>query len=556
MNFKYMSIATRLGMGFGLVLLLLAGISMLGIYGMTRSDNALHHIVDINVKKMAALEDMSDSIHVVSRVIRTIALLTDENQANTEFQKISIAREKYDVAAKALAQMPLDAAGKAFIANIVDEAVVARRLNNRFLELAKTNKSEATDLLLKEGVPANSKWQDSIHDFIELQRAKNRRDEETAATTFEDSRLFMLVLSELAVLTGSVAAWLIAKSIINPINFAVRIAQTVACGDLTSKININTNDETGQLLSALKEMNLSLVKIVGQVRIGTETISSASKQIANGNMDLSSRTEQQAGSLEETAASMEELTNTVKKNSENARQAKLLAVSASDIAMKGSSVVALVVNTMGSINDSSKKIVDIIAVIEGIAFQTNILALNAAVEAARAGEQGRGFAVVASEVRSLAQRSAAAAKEIKALIADSVDQVDAGAILVDHAGDTMRDIVDSVQRVTDIMAEISTASAEQYSGIEHISQSISDMDEVTQQNAALVEEAASAAQSLMDQAVTLNEVVSLFVTDNTQSPAAGKSAKPIGNCNISEVQKKQIGAAIPRKLKLVSPPLR
>jgi methyl-accepting chemotaxis protein len=286
----------------------------------------------------------------------------------------------------------------------------------------------------------------------------------------------------------------------NPAERLRKVARTVADGDLTSRVDVTTTDETGQLLQALKEMNSSLVKIVGDVRTGTDNMASASSQIASGNLDLSSRTEEQASSLEETASSMEEMTSTVKQNADNARQANQLAASASEVALCGGSVVAQVVDTMSSINESSKKIVDIIGVIDGIALQTNILALNAAVEAAPAGEQGRGFAVVASEVRNLAQRSAAAAKEIKGLIGDSVEKVDLGARLVEQAGTTMGEIVDSVKRVTDIMSEITCASQEQTSGIEQINQAISQMDQVTQQNAALVEEAAAAAESLQERA--------------------------------------------------------
>jgi methyl-accepting chemotaxis protein len=281
-------------------------------------------------------------------------------------------------------------------------------------------------------------------------------------------------------------------------------------------------------MQALKDMNDSLVRIVGEVRNGTDTIASASGQIAAGNLDLSGRTEQQAGSLEETAASMEQLTATVKQNADNARQANQLAVAASGVAVRGGSVVAEVVGTMGAINASSRKIVDIIGVIDGIAFQTNILALNAAVEAARAGEQGRGFAVVAAEVRNLAQRSAAAAKEIKTLIGDSVDKVEEGSKQVAEAGKTMDEIVDSVKRVTDIMAEISAASQEQTSGIEQINQAIMQMDQVTQQNAALVEQAAAAAASLQEQASNLSQGVSVFKLDRRQAAmfAQARSGQP------------------------------
>jgi len=301
------------------------------------------------------------------------------------------------------------------------------------------------------------------------------------------------------------------NGITKPIAIAVQSAQRVASGDLSSVIKVGRRlDEMAELQRSLSDMNASLVKVVGQVRSGTDTIATASGQIAAGNADLSSRTEQQAASLEETVSSMEELTSTVKQNTDNARQAKLLALSASDVAAKGGAVMLQMVGTMGSINSSSKKIVDIIGVIDGIAFQTNILALNAAVEAARAGEQGRGFAVVATEVRSLAQRSAAAAREIKVLIGESVEKVEAGSRLVAHAGATMDEVVASVKRVTDIMSEIAAASQDQCAGIEQVNRAIAQMDQVTQQNAALVEQAATAAASLQDQAGELAAVVSIF----------------------------------------------
>ena len=288
------------------------------------------------------------------------------------------------------------------------------------------------------------------------------------------------------------------------------LAQAVAAGDLGSRIEVHGKDETGQLLLALQHMNESLQRIVGQVRQGTDSIATASGQIASGNQDLSARTEEQASSLEQTAASMEELTSTVKQNGSNAQQANQLAAAASKVAVRGGTAVAQVVQTMSAINDASRKIVDIIGVIDSIAFQTNILALNAAVEAARAGDQGRGFAVVASEVRTLAQRSAAAAKEIKQLIDDSVGKVEEGSAQVDSAGKTMEEIVASVRRVTDIMGEISAASHEQTAGIEQVNQAVTQMDQMTQQNAALVEESAAATGALQAQAKALAEVVSVF----------------------------------------------
>ena len=307
----------------------------------------------------------------------------------------------------------------------------------------------------------------------------------------------------------------IRKVVTQPLELGVKVARGIAAGDLTQHIKVDSNNEMGELQQALKDMNESLVRIVGQVRVGTDTIFSAASEIATGNLDLSERTELQALSLEKTASSMQELTSTVTQNADNARKANQLALSASEVAIKGGAVVSQVVSTMESINTSSKKIVDIIGVIDGIAFQTNILALNAAVEAARAGEQGRGFAVVAAEVRSLAQRSAAAAKEIKTLIDDSVDKVGTGSAQVHQAGSTMTEIVDSIRHVTDIVGSIASASAEQSVGIERVNSAIAEMDNVTHQNAALVEEAAAAAQSLQDQAGHLEQVVSIFKLDDT-----------------------------------------
>ncbi len=398
-------------------------------------------------------------------------------------------------------------------------------LHDKILEASRAQRdAEARTLARGEALKVNLEVGTLIDKLVEVNVKGANQANDDADALYASARTWILGLLAASIVLGVGFALGIARIVSRPLREAVQVAQTVAAGDLTSRIESTTKDETGLLLQALKAMNDSLSKVVGEVRHGTDTIATASSQIASGNQDLSSRTEEQASSLEETAASMEELTSTVKQNADNARQANQLAVSASEVAVKGGSVVSQVVSTMDSINTASRKIVDIIAVIDGIAFQTNILALNAAVEAARAGEQGRGFAVVASEVRSLAQRSAAAAKEIKTLIGDSVEKVEEGSKQVAEAGRTMEEIVDSVKRVTDIMGEITAASQEQTSGIEQINHAITQMDQVTQQNAALVEEASAAAQSLREQAGTLVQAVSVFKVEGSGAAVAVRPA--------------------------------
>ena len=425
---------------------------------------------------------------------------------------------------------------KKFVVDGVNPAVAALRAND--IEAAKqivTDKVRPLYLPVAEGIDALGNLQLDV-----------ASQEFTQAHDRTVSTRYLAIAGTIAGL--ALLAWLgfmLIRSIIRPLDAAVKLARGVAEGDLTQRIEVHSTNEVGQMMQALKDMNDSLVRVVGQVRTGVDTVATASSQIAAGNLDLSSRTEEQASSLEETASSMEELTSTVRQNAENARQANQLVVSTADVAVKGGQVVGQVVDTMASIKDSSRKISDIIGVIDGIAFQTNILALNAAVEAARAGEQGRGFAGVASEVRNPAQRSAGAAKEIKTLIEDSVGKVDAGSELVDKAGHTMEEIVSSVKRVTDIMSEIAAASQEQSAGIEQVNQAITQMDDATQQNAALVEEAAAASESLQDQAGKLTEAVSVFRLEG-----AAYSVRPE-----QPVQKNVVTALPRRQPKAVSSPV-
>jgi methyl-accepting chemotaxis protein-1 (serine sensor receptor) len=395
-------------------------------------------------------------------------------------------------------------ARKKFIDEGLNPALIALRAND-LKEVQRLDTEKVGPLY-----PAVEKGIDALKQF---QFDEAKKEFNAAVARYDTIRIVSIAAIVAGVLFAGLFGWVMVRSSGRQLGAepgeAASVAQSVGSGDLSIRINLKSGD-TSSLMAQLKLMQENLIGIVSNVRQGTDTIATASSQIAAGNQDLSSRTEQQASSLEETAASMEEITSTVKQNADNARQANQLAVSASSVAVKGGAVVAQVVDTMGAINTSSKKIVDIIGVIDGIAFQTNILALNAAVEAARAGEQGRGFAVVAAEVRSLAQRSAAAAKEIKTLIGDSVDKAEEGSKQVAEAGKTMDEIVGSVKRVTDIMAEIEAAGREQTLGIEQINQAITQMDQVTQQNAALVEEAAAAAQSLQEQAGGLSQVVSVF----------------------------------------------
>jgi methyl-accepting chemotaxis protein len=530
MNIKNLKIGTRLGGAFAIMLLLLVAVAALAFSRMALMQVSMAEIAKVNDVEARLATAMRVSVLTKSLVLRNIALMTEAADMNPEVARLKDLSSKYNEAEAKLTQMfdslpDTSQEEKAALVKLRAYEAAAEPVTAKVVELGLANKTaEATKVLISELRPIQTKWLGVLSDLVELQDRQNVQAVAEADRSYSAARTMMALITVVAIAVGSLMAWFITRGITGPINAAVKVARTVADGDLTSRVDVTTTDETGQLLQALKEMNGSLVKIVSDVRTGTDSMASASGQIASGNLDLSSRTEEQASSLEETASSMEEMTSTVKQNADNARQANQLAASASEVALRGGSVVAQVVDTMSSINESSKKIVDIIGVIDGIAFQTNILALNAAVEAARAGEQGRGFAVVASEVRNLAQRSAAAAKEIKGLIGDSVEKVDLGARLVEQAGTTMDEIVESVKRVTDIMSEITCASQEQTSGIEQINQAISQMDQVTQQNAALVEEAAAAAESLQEQAGALAQVVSVFKLD-----ATGLSAKPTQN---------------------------
>ncbi len=530
MKLKNMKIGSRLTLGFGLVLGMLVVVSFTAIRNMNALNALNDKVVNDSNVQLEAANSMRDAQRRIAIGVRDIILTEDEEGMNALAKTVDTAWEDYVRSRDRLEKLVTDPQRVEMLARITEARDKAAPLVAKAQELGRANQlAESVAYLKSTVVPAVRDWQLKITEMIKDQTARNLAQQEQGQADFERARLVLAGVTALALLVAVAVGWFITRSIVLPMRRAVDVAKTVAAGDLSSHIVVDSTDETGELLGALKEMNGSLHNIVGQVRSGTETLVTASGEIASGNLDLSSRTEQQAGALEETASSMEELTATVKQNAENARQANQLAQSASDVARRGGAVVADVVTTMGSIHASANKIVDIIGVIDGIAFQTNILALNAAVEAARAGEQGRGFAVVASEVRNLAQRSAAAAKEIKGLIGDSVEKVDAGSKLVQEAGTTMEDIVSSVRRVTDIMAEISSASHEQEAGIEQINTAIGEMDAVTQQNAALVEEAAAAAQAMQEQSDQLEQLVSTFKLAKGTAPAtapARRAARP------------------------------
>ncbi len=526
-----LKVGTRLALGFALVLVLLVAVTVVGIMRMAQIQDRLDKVVSVSNVSTALVTEMRNNVGERVASLRVLTLMTDPADMEPEMVKFKEQTKKYDDAQKKLSSLFAAHASdkeKALLAQIKEHEGAAMPAIAKASELYLANNAmDATRVMIREVRPVQKKWTEALDQLATLEEKQNAQSKADAESEFANARNFMIVMLLTAVGMGVAAAWVISRSLRKQLGgepaYTAKIAASIAHGDLAVAIETEESDR-GSLLVEMKEMRNSLVGIVEQVRRGTETIGTASREIAAGNIDLSSRTELQASSLEKTASAMEELTSTVKQNADNARQANALAATASDVARKGGEVVSQVVGTMGEINSSASKISDIIGVIDGIAFQTNILALNAAVEAARAGEQGRGFAVVASEVRNLAQRSAAAAKEIKTLIGDSVEKVERGSKLVGQAGVTMDEVVTSVKRVTDIMSEIANASAEQSAGIEQVNLSIIEMDSMTQQNAALVEEAAAAAQSLQDQAGELSRVVSIFKLSEGEQYQAEVSA--------------------------------
>jgi methyl-accepting chemotaxis protein-1 (serine sensor receptor) len=550
---KLRLIGTMLFMG-----IMLAVGGAMGIYGVSNSNAVIESIF---TNQLPGVENLGESrifaLRARTAIDRAIAHPEDAGNADT-IKRVEGFLTKSDEKWKTYLSLPQDAEEKRLsdLAGVARDKYLKEAFLPMFMAVKAGNKEEADKLNMTAIPSLYSAYSDQVTLLSAYQFSAAEKQLKASQSAF---RTFVWV-DVLGVLAGLVAvfisAFFLLRAISHPLKEMLTQFDEIGKGDLSNQIRTTSTDEMGQLLSGLENMRQSLVQTVAVVRQGSASIALSSAEIATGNMDLSGRTEQQAASLEETASSMEELTSTVQQNADNARQGNVLAQTASEVARKGGQVVGDVVHTMSSIKDSSKKIVDIIGVIDGIAFQTNILALNAAVEAARAGEQGRGFAVVASEVRNLAQRSASAAKEIKSLIDDSVSKVDVGTRLVDDAGKTMDEIVVSIRGVADIMAEITAASAEQSDGISQVNIAITKMDEATQQNAALVEQAAAAAGSMEEQANNLNMAVSIFKVDASESvgvaavakavakPAASRrpdavksSVKSLGNTPVSAVKK-------------------
>jgi methyl-accepting chemotaxis protein len=530
MHFNRIHIGMRLTVGFAIVLaLLLVSVITANVVSKRNSSQMVAGITLAN-SKMAQANIMQSSLLESGLAMRNIGMLSEVAAMEQEKAKVQAQQKRYEQARMALSELGL---GEAEHDSVEEVGRLAKEMDaalaQAYAQAVAFNPEAAGRIITTKIEPLNQRALAEIKKLLDSEQAASADVLRTSVATGERWMDLLLGVAGAALVIGALVAWLITRSIVVPLRGALEVAKRVAAGDLRSQVHVSGRDEISELLHALQEMNDSLYRTVSEVRRGTDSITVASGEIASGNADLSERTEAQAAALEETSQSMAQLTETVRQNSASADQADGLVRSATEYAVRGGEVVHQVVQTMGDIKESSTRIADIISVIDGIAFQTNILALNAAVEAARAGDQGRGFAVVAAEVRTLAQRSAAAAKEIKQLITDSVGKVDAGGKLVDAAGRGMDDIVASVKRVAAIMGEITAASTEQRGGIEAVNMAITQMDEMTQRNAALVEEASAAAQSMRDQARNLARTVSAFELGHDQAAASASHVKPWAN---------------------------
>jgi len=518
-------IGSRLRLAFGLMLLITALIAVVGVWRLGTLNTTSQSIATVELNRSLLAQRWTSNINL--NWVRAASVLNTADAGYIDaLQKDMAATTKVNNdTQKELESLLQDDKGKELMANVAKSRTVYMNARADLLEKKKAG-TDVTAAVARDLRPLADAYLRTLDAVVEHCNALLAAVLVDANRVASASQWAVGVAAVVCVVLGILFAFLVTRSITAPIDQAVGTAEAISGGDLSTGIHFQGKDETARLLHALSTMQSNLAHIVGNVRSGAEGVATASAEISQGNNDLSSRTEEQASALEETAASMEELSSTVRQNADNARQGNQLAQSASSVAVRGGEVVGQVVQTMKGINESSRKIADIIGVIDGIAFQTNILALNAAVEAARAGEQGRGFAVVASEVRSLAGRSAEAAKEIKSLISDSVQRVEQGTALVDQAGITMTEVVSSIRRVTDIMGEISAASTEQSTGVAQVGEAVAQMDQATQQNAALVEESAAAAESLKTQAQQLVQAVAVFKLAQGSESHAMASAAP------------------------------
>nr|WP_315237380.1 methyl-accepting chemotaxis protein [uncultured Albidiferax sp.] len=505
------SIARRLGLGFGTVLALLLTVAVVSGLGLRSMASQLEQITEVNASKIRLARDLMGNINELALHVRNVTLFTDMQKIDAEVKQVAEAQSRYaQTQSRLVAAMATDEE-KAALQEIVKASLRALpSIDQAVTQGSSGDSTAAVSTLTGKMQEEEAQWRQKVALLVDLQDQLSLDASTLAKTQQRHTLATMLVLVVVSLALGGLISWRITRSVTTPVQRAMVVAERIADCDLTSAVEVHATDETGRLLEAIRTMQDRMKSLVGEISQSAESIQTASAEVAMGTQDLSLRTEHTSSNLQQAASSMAELTDTVRQSVDAAHNAHQLATSAAGLAARGGAVVLRVVSTMEDINTSSRKISDITSVIDGIAFQTNILALNAAVEAARAGEQGRGFAVVASEVRNLAGRAAEAAREIKGLIAASVDKVQAGTTLVGDAGHAMQDIVDSVQKVSLIIGEISASSSAQSDGIERVNGAVAQLDQMTQQNAALVEQSAAAAESLKEQAGNLTRMVGLF----------------------------------------------